>query len=115
MESEKKLWPSALMSTRPVIFEKSGRKKKRSPSPAPLRVSDLTQSTISITSSRGISTLDHFSMPSFTPRATTKAVSARKTIWHKMGSQGWLVNESNWPCICTRSWPLKWLAAALPR
>ena len=115
MESEKKLWPIALMSTFPSIFEKSGLKKKRIPSAAPGIVSDLTQSTTMMTSSSGINILDHFSMPSFTPRATTMAVSARNASWHTTGSQGWVVKAANCSCICARSLPAKWLAAALPR
>ena len=103
MLSEKKLCPKALRTTAPVIFEKSGMKRKRRPSAAPGRVSDFTHSTTMMTSSRGMSILLQRSMPSFTPRTTTTAVRARNASWQTMGSQGWVTKALNWLCICPRS------------
>ena len=60
---EKNPCPNALISTLPVILEKSGLKRKVSPSLAPGRVIERIPNTISMTNNRGIRILAYFSMP----------------------------------------------------
>ena len=66
--SEKKACPMARMMTCGVILEKSGCRKKESPSLEPGSVSERTQKTSSMTNSSGMSMFDIFSIPFCTPR-----------------------------------------------
>ena len=90
---EKNPCPNALISTFPVIFEKSGLKRKARPSFAPGKVMERTPNTISMTNSKGIRILAYFSMPFCTPLKTTKPVKKMKM-----------------PCHITLRQPMSWKA-----
>ena len=77
--SEKKAWPSAFTTTPGVIFEKSGAKKKRRPSPAFGSDNDTQQNTTRSRNSMGISTFDSRSMPLRTPNSSTPRLSRMST------------------------------------
>ncbi len=70
--SEKNACPMALSTTCGVTFEKSGLKRKLSPSAAPGISMELMQNAAKITNSSGISTLAIRSIPFSTPRLSTK-------------------------------------------
>ena len=76
IESEKNACPSATSTVEGVTFEKSGRKRNRTPSPPPGISSEWIDSAIRITNSSGISTLAERSMPFCTPIVMTKCVAS---------------------------------------
>ena len=80
MDSEKNACPSATSTVRGVTAEKSGLKKKRSPSPPPGMRSEWTERTTRIASSSGMSTLAERSIPFSTPRAMMTWVSSTKSV-----------------------------------
>ena len=111
--SEKKPWPMASMNTFPVIFEKSGWKRKDNPALAPGRVKERMARTTRITNSIGISILEYFSMPFCTPLKTTIPVRKMKAACKSTLSQPvlWKVLKS---CSMSAKFsPLNELVAAL--
>ena len=76
IESEKKACPKATSTVEGVTCEKSGRKKKRSPSPPPGSSSEWTERAMRTTNSSGMSTLAERSMPFRTPSAITEWVAS---------------------------------------
>ena len=62
-----------------MSFEKSGLKRNFTPSEAPGRVRERIQSIIIRIKRPGINILEYFSIPSFMPATTMRAVRARKT------------------------------------
>ena len=62
-----------------VTFEKSGRKRKRSPSPPPGISSEWMERAMSTKKSSGISSLAERSMPFCTPRAMMACVARAKS------------------------------------
>ena len=73
-DSEKNDCPIAYKITSDVTCEKSGCKKKRTPSPAPSNVSARTINTKNKTNSAGMKYLFTFSTPFCTPLLTIKIV-----------------------------------------
>ncbi|MOA01707.1 hypothetical protein D3C78_1211280 [compost metagenome] len=78
-ESEKKACPRATSVASALSLEKSGRKKKDAPSPAPGRVNARIINTISKISMPGINILLNFSIPEDTPLIITAHVQTITT------------------------------------
>ena len=74
-EREKNACPSALSTTEPFTFEKSGLSRNFSPSPAPGMMTLQTTSTRMMMKRAGIRMLAHFSIPFLMPITTTTWVS----------------------------------------
>ena len=94
IESEKNACPSATSTVEGVTFEKSGRKRNRTPSPPPGISSEWIDSTIRMSSSSGMRILAERSMPFCTPKAITKWVASTKRQVYNTGRQGLLMNVS---------------------
>ena len=95
--SEKNAWPSASRKVFAVTFEKSGLKRKSRPAPEPGRVTERTAITTTIRNSRGISTFEYFSIPSFTPASNIVPDSPANNAIYNNGCQLEVTVCSNMP------------------
>ena len=95
--NEKNACPRASRKVFAVTFEKSGLKRKSSPAPAPGRVTERTAITTTIRNSRGISTFEYFSMPSFTPASNIAPDSPANNTKYSRGCQLEVTVCSNMP------------------
>src|SRR3989339_814899 len=94
--NEKKACPRAASIVSPVIFEKSGYKRNLTPSLAPSRVRDLIASNKTRINSIGISILEYFSIPFFTPATTIRADSVRNKRCIATGIKEDCEKPENW-------------------